>query len=93
MLTGSVVRGSRDLGQARRTGTGPQANSEPQEIPAWALSAPRFQITKSGGEQAIKKSGGELRGRWRTRLELKNLYRSQIRSREQERDLTRGKWS
>lgn len=49
-------QGSRDLGQARRTGTGLQANSEPREIPAWALSAPRFQITKSGGEQAIKKS-------------------------------------
>lgn len=60
LLTGSVVRDSRDLGQARRTGTGPQAHWEPQEIPAWALSAPRFQITKSGGEQAIKKSGGEL---------------------------------
>lgn len=93
LLAGSAVRA---LGTWDKPGELEQdckANSEPREIPAWALSAPRFQITKSGGEQAIKKSRWEHWGRWRTRLELKNLSRSQIRSREREKDVTRGKWS
>jgi hypothetical protein len=54
-----VLLSSRDLGQAWRTGAGPLANSEPQEILGWALSALRFQITTSGREQAIKTSGQE----------------------------------
>lgn len=93
LLTGSIVGA---LGTWDKPGELEQGCKQTQslgEIPAWALSAPRFQITKSGAEQAIKKSRWEHWGRWRTRLELKNLCRSQIRSREREKDVTRSKWS